>query len=188
MPLITDFNQKFHSEYSELIKDLNKWVSTPRIIGAKWTVPDIQSEVFTPTIAPPGADAFNLNPPIAGNVRSFEFDTNTHTTYPRVIVGRMVIGLAHAQRWVEGTGSDLKPYIYDALRQVIQMKEITPNTLTFGHSLITFSRPGQPEVYGRELENAAAIEIRYFSDCITLDKMKEIMNENNQNPQIASRS
>lgn len=182
--LAHQFNMKFHQEYEALIKELNKWVVQPTVVGSRWNLTEIEG-AWTATIPVIAGDAFMLNAPVPHIVRVTPFDTQKQTTYPRVIVGRMMISMALATRFVNND-LDLKAWIYDALRQVCELKGISVNTLTYGNHLISFKRPGEGNQYGREMENAPAIELRYFSDCITLEKAKEIMNEANQNPQTGS--
>lgn len=169
--MLARLNQLFKEGYGHLEQDLNRWcypVNTSSLSNTGTVnVPQVNMSVgASVTRSNRRNDAFTLNAPIAGSVSNLRIE---RSELGDMIVVRCLIGYGMAHKIVnENDYRYFAPTIWNMLRVLKEERQFGPEELSFGRFYGSFKSPGLGDVYLREVESAAAYEIRLISDCTKL--------------------
>lgn len=160
-------NEEFKKRFGYLEQELNRWcIQTNQPYPRDGKVETITLDLTGPigvTKCSPTEDAFSLNVPIAGHIKT---DSILVDKCEDILVFRYLLGYTAARKFaLEGQGDPFPAMVYTLLHYLKTLKGYGPETLTTGRVYGSFTRPGQPDLYFRELENYAAYELRLYSNC-----------------------
>lgn len=169
-----ELNELFGSVIEEVEKDLNKW-SFGDVPQAEKAPGNIYHTPLIKLLAPVqkvsiSLDAFNLDPPMAGGIKDNQF---TIENIEDIVIVRRAVGYSYSIRALESKDKTLiKPLLKEMVLALVDAKGYTPEKLNKG-IYGTFKRPGTVNEYFREMETAAAFEIRLFSNCQLAEKLEK---------------
>ena len=121
-------------------------------------------------LIPLNDDAIALYPPTAGGIR-------VEMVPRKSFLKRVLIGYVTCVEIADDYDkfkNNLDTIIKAQLTQLQTLLGFSYGSASVGKYYCTLNRPGQPDVYFNDLQNSAALELRFFSDCAQTNYRKDM--------------